>query len=60
MATSPVKHKSAVDALLDSVSEIIEDGAKGMNQKELCESEKKFNEALDRGVASRRRQRETA
>jgi hypothetical protein len=60
MATSPVKHKSPMDTLLESVTEIVEDGAKGMNQKELRESEKRFNKALDRGVASRRRRRETA
>jgi hypothetical protein len=40
--------------------DIIEDGARGMTPKEQQESEKKFNSALDRAVASRKRRRETA
>lgn len=59
MATS-VKHKSAMDTLLDTMKDVIEDGARGMTPKELKESEKKFNAALDRAVAARKRRRETA
>jgi hypothetical protein len=59
MATS-VKRKSATDTLLDTMRDIIEDGARGMTPKELEESEKKFNAALDRAPAARKRRRETA
>jgi hypothetical protein len=59
MATS-AKPKSAMDALLNTMRDVIEDGARGMTPKEREESEKKFNSALDRAVASRKRRRETA
>jgi hypothetical protein len=59
MATS-TKHKSAMDTLLDTMRDIIDDGARGMTPKERVESEKKFNAALDRAVAARKRRRETA
>ena len=59
MATS-VKRKSAMDTLLDIMRDVIEDGARGMTPKERKESEKKFNAALDRAVAARKRRRETA
>ena len=62
VATSPqkkLKKKSAADALLDRFSDIIEAGARKMNDKQLRESEKKFNDAIDRAVANKRR-RETA
>ncbi len=49
-----------MDALLDKMAEIIDEGARGMTPKELEESEKKFNAALDRAVAARKRRRETA
>jgi hypothetical protein len=52
--------KSAMDTLLDTMKNVIEDGARGMTPKEREESEKKFNAALDRAVASRKRRRETA
>ena len=62
VSASPVsiKGKSAVDALLDKMQEIIDEGAREMTPKELEESEKKFNAALDRAVAARKRRRETA
>lgn len=60
MASSPVKRKSAMDELLDTMKGVIEDGARGMTPKERKESEKKFNAALDRAVAARKRRRETA
>ena len=59
MATS-VKRKSAMDTLIDTMRDVIEDGARGMTPKERKESEKKFNAALDRAVAARKRRRETA
>jgi hypothetical protein len=57
---SPAKHKSAMDPLLGTMRRVIEDGAHGMTPKERKESEKKFNAALDRAAASRKRRRETA
>jgi hypothetical protein len=59
MATS-TKRKSAMDTLLDTMRDVIEDGARGMTPKGRKESEKKFNAALDRAVAARKRRRETA
>ena len=59
VATS-AKRKSATDTLVDTMRSIIEDGARGMTSKERKESEKKFNAALDRAVAARKRRRETA
>jgi hypothetical protein len=59
MATS-TKHKSAMDSLLDTMRDVIEDGARGMTSKERKGSEKKFNAALDRAPAARKRRRETA
>ena len=58
MATSPLRKprkKNAVDALLDRFSAIIETGAQKMNAEELRESEKKFNDAIDRAVANKQR-----
>jgi hypothetical protein len=49
-----------MDTLLDTMRGIIDDGARRMTPKELEESEKKFNAALDHAVASRKRRRETA
>ena len=57
---SPTKHKSAMDTLLDTMKGVIDDGARGMTPKERKESEKKFNAALDRAAAARKRRRETA
>jgi hypothetical protein len=59
MATS-TKHKSAMDTLLDTMRDVIDEGARGMTPKERAESEKKFNASLDRAVAARKRRRETA
>jgi hypothetical protein len=60
MASSPVKQKSAMDELLDSFGEVIDSGAEKMDPSELRESEKRFNEIVDRAAASRKRRRETA
>jgi hypothetical protein len=54
------RRKSATDKFLDTMRDVIEEGARGMAPKELEESERKFNLALDRAVASRKRRRETA
>ncbi len=59
-ASSAVKQKSAMDTLLDTMRSIIDEGARKMTPKELEESEKKFNAAIDRAVAARKRRRETA
>ncbi len=59
MATSPLKQKNPMEALLERFGKIIDDGAKTMDAKQLRESEKKFNEVIDRAVAKKRR-RETA
>lgn len=62
MATSPLKKlrkKSAADELTDRFREIIETGAQKMDAKQRRESEKKFNDAIDRAVANKRH-RETA
>ena len=58
--TTSVKRKSAMEALLDTMRGVIEDGARGMTPKERKESEKKFTAALDRAAASRKRHRESA
>lgn len=55
-----IRGKSAMDKLLDTMGDIIEEGARGMTPKELEESETKFNAALDRPVAFRKRRRENA
>jgi hypothetical protein len=57
---APIRRKSAMEKLLDTMQDVIEEGARGMTPKELEESERKFNAALDRAVASRKRRRETA
>lgn len=59
MATSPLKKKNPMDSLLDRFSEIIETGAEKMDTEQLRESEKKFDDAIDRAVANKQR-RETA
>ena len=55
-----IRHKSATDKLLDTMRDMIEEGARGMTPKELEDSERKFNLALGRAVAARKRRRETA
>jgi len=46
--------------LLDTMKDVIDEGARGMTPKEREESENKFNAALDRPVGARKRRRETA
>jgi hypothetical protein len=59
MATSPLKQKNPMEALLERFGKIIDDGAKTMDAEQLRESEKQFNEVIDRAVANKRH-RETA
>jgi hypothetical protein len=55
MATSPLKQKNPMEALLERFGKIIDDGAKTMDAEQLRESEKKFNQAIDRAVANKQR-----
>ena len=58
VATSPLKKlrkKNAADALIERFSEIMETGAQKMDAAQLRESEKKFNNAIDRAVANKQR-----
>ena len=55
-----IKPKSAKDKLLDNFRTMLEKSSKGKTKKQLEESEKKFNAALDRAVAARKSRRETA
>jgi hypothetical protein len=60
MVSIPSKEKSAMDALLETFGEVIDAGAANMDESQLKASEKKFNDAVDRAVAVRKRRRETA
>jgi hypothetical protein len=60
MSTVPLKQKSPMDSLVQSFAEVIESGASKMNEIERRESEKKFNDAVDRAVAGRKQPREKA
>ena len=55
MATSPLKQKNPMEALLERFGKIIDDGSKTMDAEQLRESEKKFNQAIDRDVANKQR-----
>jgi hypothetical protein len=58
VATSPLKKvskKSAMDALKERFSKIIETGSRNMDSNQLRESEKKFNDAVDRAVSNKQR-----
>lgn len=50
MARSAVKRESSMETLLETVGEHIDEGAEGMSKKELDQSEKRFNDALDRAL----------
>ncbi len=60
MAISSVKGKSAMESLLETFEEVIDSGARKMDDTQLRKSEKKINEIVDRAVAARKRRRETA
>jgi hypothetical protein len=49
-----------MDSLIETFGEVIDAGARDMNEAELKKSEKKFNDAVDRAVAARKPRRETA
>jgi hypothetical protein len=50
----------AMDNLLKSFGQVIDSGAEKMSPSELRESEKRFNQIVDRAAGARKRQRETA
>jgi hypothetical protein len=54
----PKKSKSAMNKLLDTMRDIIEEGARRMTPKEMEESERKFHAIVDR--VARKRRRKTA
>ncbi len=60
MAKSAPKSKSAMDALIDSVSRIRSEAKERMSEEEFRQAEKKFDEVVSRVRASRGRKRETA
>ena len=60
MATSKVREKSAEDAFLETMGEVIDRGAAKMNREQLRESEKKFNAVIDLAASARKRRRESA
>jgi hypothetical protein len=59
MATSPLKRKSAMDALLESMDELAVSATKRMSTNEVRKARKKINDLVDRAVA-RKPRRETA
>ena len=62
MAKSSAKLKSAMDTLVDSFSELVEDARKRMSPEEFQKAEKKFDKIIDKAKAraSRVGHRETA
>ncbi|MFZ0481218.1 MAG: hypothetical protein WAL71_18915 [Terriglobales bacterium] len=60
MASSCVDRKSATDSLLEGMEELVDTASKSMTDRQFKKAEKKFNDAVDRAVASRSRNRETA
>jgi RNA-splicing ligase RtcB len=60
MATSPVKRKSAMDTLLESMDELVDSAAERMTADELRKARKEINDVVDRAVVVHKRRRETA
>ena len=62
MAKSAPKSKSAMETLVDSFSDLVEDARKRMSPEEFRRAEKEFDEIIDkaRARASRGGRRETA
>jgi hypothetical protein len=62
MAKSAPKSKSAMDALVDSFSDLVADAKKRMSPEEFRQAEKEFDEIIDkaRARAPRGGRRETA
>lgn len=53
MASSCVDKKSATESLLEDMQELVETASKTMTDRQFKKAEKKFNDAVDRAVASR-------
>jgi hypothetical protein len=60
MASSRVERKSATDSLMETIDEAVESAANKLSRRQFDKVEKKFNDLVDRAVASRSRRRETA
>ncbi len=62
MAKSKTKAKSAMETLVDSFSDLVDDARKRMSPEEFRRAEKEFDEIVDksRARASRGGRRETA
>ena len=62
MAKSASKSKSAMETLVDSFSDLVEDARKRMSPEEFRRAEKEFDEIIDKAKAraSRGGHRETA
>jgi hypothetical protein len=62
MAKSTPKSRSAMDTLVDSFSDLVEDARKSMPPEEFRQAEKEFDEIVDKAKAraSRAGRRETA
>lgn len=59
VATSPLKKKSAMDSLLESMDELAVAASKKMTTDEVRKVRKQINDLVDRAVV-RKRRRETA
>lgn len=58
MATSPVKNRSALDVLLDSMDNLAVSASEKMAAEELRETRKEINETVDRVVSDGRKRRQ--
>jgi hypothetical protein len=59
MATAPLKRRTAMDKLLESMDELAVSAAERMNTEEVREVRKNINDLVDRAV-DRKPRRETA
>ena len=60
MSSSCVDRKTATDSLLEGMDELVDSAAEKMTDRQFQKAEKKFNDVVDRAVATRSRKRETA
>ena len=61
MATSPVKHRPAIEKLVDSMEKLADSAARKMTPEELRKARREINEVIDSAVAARpKRRRQTA
>ena len=58
--TTPARHKSAEDELLESFGELIDSAARKMPRDEFMKTANQAKETLDRAIAARSRRRGTA